>query len=356
MPILLGMCKSLNYSVRVFVVACCLWLVSPARAWIDSGHKIISMIAWDELTPKTKAAVLEILKAHPRYEKDLLANAPEGAAGEEIDRHVFASAAVWPDLVRLQSHPMRAVYNHPAWHYIDIPIVMDNQPVPKHSPSTQPGPHDVIEALKKVTGDITDAKLSPADKAIALCWIAHLVGDIHEPLHAATLYSRQFPKGDEGGNLALVLRDPPYLDSSMKLHLLWDELPGNYKSEDLDGYVASGLRSDKRFSREALKDDLAVTDFAAWADASHALAIKYAYLDGKLKTAVGPTPPRDDQSSTTRPTAAPAAAPKELLGTHAKVPGVPMGYLQRSEQVAMRQVVLAGYRLADLLNNTFDPK
>jgi hypothetical protein len=352
MHILPDMCKSLNSLTIVFALACSLWFVSPARAWIDSGHKIVSMVAWEELTPKTKAAVLEILKAHPRYEKDLLANAPKDASEDEMGRHLFASAAVWPDLVRLQSHPMRAAYNHPDWHYIDIPFVLDNQRLPTTHPSTQPGPRNIVEALHKVTGDIADAKVSAADKAIAMCWIVHLVGDIHEPLHAATLFSHQFPKGDQGGNLALVLRDPPYADSQMKLHLLWDELPGNYKSEDLDGYVATGLRTDKRYSRDALKDQLSVTDFAAWADESHALAVKYAYLDGNLKTAVAPPPPRDDQSPSTRP----AAPPKELLGSHAKVPGVPPGYLAQSEEVAERQVVLAGYRLADLLNNAFDPK
>jgi hypothetical protein len=350
------MCKSLNCIAKIFVLACCLWLVSPARAWIDSGHKIVSMIAWEELTPKTRAAVLDILKAHPRYEKDLLANAPEDATGDELDRHVFASAAIWPDLVRLQSHPMRAAYNHPAWHYIDIPIVIDNQPVPAHSASTEPGPHNIVEALRKVTSDVVDANVSPADKAIALCWVVHLVGDIHEPLHAATLYSPQFPKGDQGGNLALVLRDPPYRDSSMKLHLLWDELPGTFKSEDLDSYVANGLRDDKRFSRDAMTQELSVTDFSAWADESHALALKYAYLDGTLKTASAPPPPRDDQPGSAAPADAPPPPQRELLGSRAKVPGVPPGYLQKSEQVAMRQVALAGHRLAELLNAKFDPK
>jgi hypothetical protein len=351
-PILTRMCKPFNYVILLFVSAFWLSLVSPARAWIDCGHKIVSIVAWDELTPKTKAAVIEILKQHPRFDKDLLAMAPKDAAGDDLDRHIFASAAIWPDLVRAQSNPMHTAYNHPAWHYIDIPFVVDNQPVPKPRPTTRPGPQNIVEALQKVTTDVKDPNISASDKAVAMCWIIHLVGDIHQPLHAASLYSPQYPKGDQGGNNQLVLRDPPYADSKTKLHLLWDELPGQFKSEDMDSYEAGGLLADKRFSREMMKDELTVTDFTAWANESHLLAVKYAYLDGKLKTAVAP--PRREEGADSGATDKAPAPPEELVGSRAKIPGVPQGYLEQSEEVAMHQVVLGGYRLANLLNAMFE--
>jgi hypothetical protein len=320
--------------------------VRTSFAWIDSGHKIVAMIAWDELTPSTKAAVIQALKAHPRYEKDLVGEgspttAPAAVAVDPLveplpdsaDRHVFANAAVWPDLVRGQSHPMHAAYNHPSWHFIDIPIVVDNQPLPAEKPESGPPPHDIVEALNKCVADLKNPAIADSEKAIAICWIEHMVGDIHQPLHAATLVSPQFPKGDQGGNLITLLRDPPYPNSAMKLHLIWDSLPGQFKSDDLDRYEADGLRNDPRFSREKLKDALTVTDFMAWAKESNALAARYAYLDGKLKGAATTRESRDTRS-----------AQRE------EIPGVPPGYIAQAELVSLRQVALAGHRLADVLN------
>lgn len=40
----------------------------------------------------------------------------------------------------------------------------------------------------------------PQRKAIAVAWLFHLVGDIHQPLHTAQLFTIDYPKGDRGGN------------------------------------------------------------------------------------------------------------------------------------------------------------
>jgi hypothetical protein len=259
------------------------------------------------------------------------------ATPAQLERHIFGTAATWPDLVRNQDNPMHTVYNHPNWHYVDIPFVVDGQEVPAEKPAEKPGPRNILEALPKNIADLKSDSVSPSDKAIALCWVLHLVGDIHQPLHAASMYSPAYPQGDQGGNAEAVLRDPPYPDSKTKLHLLWDELPGNFKSEDLEGYEAEGILNDPRYSRTALKDELAITDFDAWAKESQALAVKYAYLDGKLQSA----PAKEDRSGKRGPTT---------------IPGVPPGYLDQAEHIATRQVAIAGHRLADLLNSIYDSK
>lgn len=76
-------------------------------------------------------------------------------------------------------------------------------------------------------------------------------------------------------------------------------------------------------------------DFAAWARESHDLAVKYVYLDGKLKAAAAG---HGSQPDPTTP-----------------IPGIPPGYLEQAERLAFRQVALAGYRTADLLNASLDP-
>lgn len=310
-------------------------------AWTGTGHKVVALIVWDELTPTARSEAIKLLKQHPRYEADLLAGLPAGSSASEADRYAFAVAATWPDLVKSPANPMHFVANHPQWHYIDLPYHPERSAKDSYSPpsaGSQPSasePRDIVEALKKNTKDLRSADTSPQEKAIALCWLLHLGGDIHQPLHTIQMFSAQFPDGDRGGNALLVLREPPYPNTQMNLHLLWDELPGNYATDQPIGYLAAGLRADPNYSREHFKDALAITDFAQWAHESHELAVKYAYLNGTLKaaTAMHGQAERSDQ-----------------------VPGVPPGYLEQAEHVAFGQVILAGYRTADLLNGILDPR
>lgn len=315
----------------IFIVSVA--LSSNAWAWLNTGHRIVAYVAWEDLTPSTRAKVCEILKLHPRYVKDLLAEEPEGMGDEASDRYAFASAATWPDMVRSFSNPMHAAYNHPSWHYIDIPYAIDGQAVPAAGDAPVSGPRNVVEALAKNVADLKDPNVSGANKAVALCWILHLCGDIHQPLHACSLFSPQFPHGDQGGNAIIVLRDPPYPDSRSKLHLVWDSLPGDFETRDIEEYIASGLRNDPRYTRARLAAQLNVKDFAAWANESYQLAIKYAYLNGKLKGA----------TASTRPTDALETA----------IPGLPPGYLAKAEEIGDQRLILAGYRTADLLNSIF---
>ena len=57
-------------------------------------------------------------------------------------------------------------------------------------------------------------------KAIALSWLFHLVGDVHQPLHTAQLFTVEYPNGHRGGNEICVrvtqARQP------MDLHRFWD--------------------------------------------------------------------------------------------------------------------------------------
>ena len=327
---------------------------SVSWGWNGTGHKVVALIAWEDLTPKTKAAVTAILKAHPRYEKDLLLDAPADQTTDERARTAFTTAASWPDMVRSQANPMSFTHNHPAWHYIDVPYVLDNQPVVE-KPVKGEGPHNALEALKQSVKELRDPAVSDADKAVDLCWVEHLIGDIHQPLHAVSLYSKDFPDGDQGGNLEQVLREPPYPDSAMKLHTLWDAMAGNFASEDLDRIEAAGLRHDDRLSREKMADQLKATDFMGWINESHQLAIESVYLNGTLKYAIV----HRNTDASGGPTTAPATRPvgnRRRGGTTDPIPGLPPGYLIQAEKVATHQVTLAGYRLADELNAIFDPK
>jgi hypothetical protein len=308
-------------------------LASKSYGWNDTGHEIIASIAYSELTPAAQAAASDLLKAHPR-QKDLLAGLP----GEyDPQRYAFMIAATWPDLVKSQTHPMHFVANHPAWHYIDIPIVQSGFAPPATQPvaTTKPGdPGNILEALNQVTAELRDPSLAPGRRAIALCWVLHLCGDLHQPLHASDFYSPQYPDGDHGGNFEVVLRTPGMFYSELNLHALWDQMLGSYRSPEMIGYVASGLRNDPRFSRDKFRAELGVHDFAAWAKESHDLALSQVYLNGTLQTA--------DENAVRGNRTLP-------------IPALSADYLPNAEAVAARQAMLAAYRTADLLNALLAP-
>jgi len=96
---------------KCLLAACGLLLLSAVRsanAWNGTGHEIIALIAWQDLTPKTQENIARVLLAHPDY-ADMLTNSDTPAADKP--REAFLTAATWPDLVRTPGRPSYR-YNH----------------------------------------------------------------------------------------------------------------------------------------------------------------------------------------------------------------------------------------------------
>lgn len=318
--------------ILLLLVLCAFFVPTTASAWNYTGHRTIATIAYDELTPPVRAKVDAILRAHPRYEKDLLGDMPQGYP--EPSRYAFAMSGYWPDIIRSQSNPMHFTHHKGMWHYIDVRFQLpDWTPVTGPStiaasdPTTQPvveGPKNVIEAIEKNRADLRGKSLDDAHKAVALCWLAHLVADIHQPLHATTLYSAQFPDGDRGGNSFIV----SIRRQNENLHAVWDQILGLQTSPTMINYLAASIRSDPNLRREAMPQ-AGQSDPEAWKKESHELGRAVVYRNGTLVGASSEDVRRD-----------PATV----------VPTLPDGYLRDAEPVAIRRAALSGYRLADLLN------
>ena len=125
---------------RFFPLTLCVGLlvigaVSSAWAWNYGGHMVSGSFAYDVLqkeNPETLAKVLEILKQHPEFEQRW-AKKLEKLDPDMRDRAIFMLAARWPDDVR------HTEYDHPLWHYIDLPYIPPGQPdtVKSADPPTQ---------------------------------------------------------------------------------------------------------------------------------------------------------------------------------------------------------------------------
>lgn len=195
-------------------------------AWSESGHHLIALLAFDELTPEEQQKLLAILTLHPRYAEDF-------TPSEKIrnaDRFRVGTAGYWPDIVRRLPD-----YNRPTWHYQLGATLTLGDPAQMQVPET-PGPlppeatletqdlyiAQAVELCRRVLGD---SQAAPGDRAIALCWLAHLVGDAHQPCHAGSLYAAGlFPDGDRGANS---------IRSRQKnnMHAVWDGLLGGQFNE-----------------------------------------------------------------------------------------------------------------------------
>lgn len=195
-----------------------------ALAWSEGGHHVIALIAFDRLPAQAQAEFFKVLKAHPRYALDF--KPPKSMKNEpEISRWLVGRAAYWPDVAREHKE-----YDRPTWHY-ELGSSLNLGNVAKMKVPDFPGPMPNTATLETndlylsqalvLCGSIFRDKNKPLqDRAIALCWLGHLVGDSHQPCHAGSLYAEGiFPVGDRGANSIPTIQEK-------NMHALWDGLLG----------------------------------------------------------------------------------------------------------------------------------
>lgn len=327
-------------------LACLLSAVGSALAWNGVGHMAVAKIAYDELSKAERKLVHKLLTSHPHYKTYLTAKRP---AGVPVEEWAFLRASTWPDYVRGPLRPEKPSpdvirYNRPVDHYVTMPVFAKGARAEFMAKvRVDADGHDVVCALKQRLAELGLRTAADEDRAAALCWLLHLTGDIHQPLHCASLFTaKRFPKGDYGGN-AIGLRFGPRKVPE-RLHTYWDGLLGVTSAGILaeikdtpehaeEAYklaclkAASLTRAHKRDGLEELKT---ARSFKDWADESHELAKKVAYADGKIAEIAVRAP----------------AFPKPVPDT---APEEPAGYTEKAREVANRRGALAGYRLADVV-------
>jgi hypothetical protein len=271
---------------------------SISLGWGAGGHMIVATIAYKQLNgrAKAKADKLLLINVNPLGTKD----------------NDFVNVAHWADDIR--QYPGAQMYS--ALHFIDIPFATDGTALPKRPiPNIVTALQDNVELLRKSS----DLK----QQALALRFIIHFVGDIHQPLHCATRVDRAHPDGDRGGNLVRILVPDQYgKPRETNLHSYWDSGLDSFPQTGagftppsiIHVYLEAESIKDKNPKGNFKLKDKDAFNFEGWADESFQLAQTIAYVgiaDGKT----------------------PSAA-----------------YKARSLPVVQQRVALAGYRLAALLN------
>jgi S1/P1 Nuclease len=184
---------------------------------------------------------------------------------------------------------------------------------------------NILTALAENESVVNNAN-DPERKAIALAWLFHLVGDIHQPLHAVQLFSVNYPNGDRGGNQICVR--VTQAGQPMNLHSFWDGVITSSSNLTRLRNEATALRNRQEFQRTQLTE-LANTGFESWAKESFEITTKIAFRNGG-KIGI----PRGGAMDCTMLVAAPV---------------LPLGYVHSASRIADGRMILVGYRLADLL-------
>jgi hypothetical protein len=207
------------------------------------------------------------------------------------DQWVFLRAAMWADWVR-SGPAARRKFDIPKRHFINHPIVVERSSV------TPPK----IDDENAVSGILSQKKVAMRDadrekRAVAMTWLFHLVGDLAQPLHTVNYYSDEFPKGDKGGNSAMVRI---HGGGIVRLHPFWDGLLGNSVSRASILGTVKEIESLVADYADAVKCDLETKKTPEeWSKESYKLALKYAYEDGNLKPADADKKPEPCAISTT---------------------------------------------------------
>jgi hypothetical protein len=243
----------------------------PASAWNIPGHMLSGIIAYQVLqqeNPETVEKVKGVLEKHPWYANQWQARLQDIPVADR-DMVFFMQAARWADDIRADKQHHRA-----PWHYINWPFKPDGQPASVQI--RDPDRVNILTALAE-NESVVKNENDPERRAIALAWLFHLVGDIHQPLHTAQLFTTDYPKGDRGGNEICVRVNQSA--QPMDLHRFWDGVITSSSNMKRLQNEATALRNRQEFQRSHFTE-LASTDFESWAKESYEIATKIAYRNG----------------------------------------------------------------------------
>ncbi len=186
---------------KSILLAASLAIATPAHAWGPVGHRITGAIADENLSGLARANVRLLLGT-----EDL------------------AEAATWPDDMKSDPDVFWQKQASP-WHYVTVAGE-------DYNASDRPAAGDAMTALSRFTATLRDLKSAPDDKRLALRFIVHIIGDLHQPLHAGT-------GSDRGGNTVSVT----WFGKPTNLHSVWDSALIEQRSLSYSEYAAWLSRS-----------------------------------------------------------------------------------------------------------------
>jgi hypothetical protein len=319
--------------VPIFSLLFVLLMPQFAFAWNATGHQLVAGIAWDNMTPTARNKAIALLQAAPQDAclRDLFPDDSRPLA--ERQREFFMLASTWSDIVRPRddddSRPCTR-FHRGNWHFINyfwegVSGTTGNS-APQDREDIETPEINAVERLKYfrpyVVCSLPACGTMQEERATTLAWVLHLVGDIHQPLHTSGRVTTRplEQEGDRGGNLFKLGTS----SSSLSLHSYWDGIINRsiarQQSERDINYLnrVGGTITQEHPRSPAIISRLRSGDFMAWSLEGFATTKSTVYPQSLLR---GQMP--DDN------------------------------YRRRAFTTSKESIALAGYRLADMLNQMF---
>ncbi|MBF0546935.1 MAG: S1/P1 nuclease [Candidatus Riflebacteria bacterium] len=202
------------------------------------------------------------------------------------------SVSTWADLIK-RDRPETA-----SFHFVNFisqnPSLSDNQDVTNSK--------NVVSGIYLNKSILQNESASLDEKKEALCFLIHFVGDIHQPLHCA-------PDGNSGGNDIKV----KFFNDETNLHKVWDSELIKATNVSEDDYFQALKNDTKNFDQSKLSGE----NCMGWAIESNKIAVMNAY-----------------------------SIPSDNV--------LEERYYEQNIKIVNRQLVIAGIRLAQMLNQIFE--
>lgn len=267
---------------------------AAAFAWGYEGHQVVAAIAQGYLTPEVRAKADQMLAADP----------------DTLTAHDMLDEATWADSYR-NSHKETS-----SWHFVDIELDHPDMEAacfgfPASGPAASRGPaHDcIVDKLAQFSQELADPATPAAERLLALKFVLHFAGDIHQPLHDSDNH-------DKGGNCVLLNLGGP---RQVNLHSYWDTV------------VVRELGDEPQTLAATLASRITPADEAAWEKGDSKSWARESFDVARTKVyTIG-----------SKPGCAPDPSPVSL----------PPGYDQAARDIVALQLEKAGVRLAAVLNH-----
>src|SRR5262245_13959630 len=333
-------------------------LPERANAWGRTGHRIVARIAARHLSPKTKAAIADLLKV----DENDLDNCKNLAQFEDQ----MACIATFADEVRNAQKFPQFASNTPL-HFVDIPIYAPKAQR-RYNAKLYCKDGCVVTGIRDYT-QVIRTDNDQVKRAVALKFIVHFIGDLHQPLHTAFDRDLDFnnPQNKASGHIKLKGDGSSDLGGNSKAVTWFGDGTSPFGCEKLHSVWDDGM-IDKRGLTDTAYTDLLDTLSPAkvaglqagsvvnWVNEALAVAVSNAY---------GTLPPRNPtkkvcevskvengQKKTQCATFTPQTCQASEVHYQYELAD---SYNQENLPSVEAQLQRAGVRLARYLNNLFDP-
>lgn len=215
---------------------------------------IVAEIALRQLSPSAKIEAMRLV-----------------SLGADEKNNTFVTASCWADDTKNASS---GPWHYINWHFRDDLTI----------PATKPEGENIISAILRFERVLQNRSDSDQERAQALRYLLHFVGDIHQPMHNVARDSDAFPAGDRGGN-DFSIGDCGLRPRPKNLHFLWDMACGMFPQrfprplDSIDANTLSKLAEniEKQYPKEKLDKRIEITEPERWSQEGLALARRYAY-------------------------------------------------------------------------------